>query len=264
MCTFAFCAAQSFASRVIKRFGMFSLAAMAVLLAHTALAAGPNEDKVPSLVELAPPVPNSQNAALLYLRAFHLYPKDRSASKLLSDFISLEGARANALVPKVQAVLQKYGKALDLVRRAASMPKCRFPMNWQTTDRFPYYADLRELARATAAHAKLCALSGRPHEAAADLQAGFRMAKHIGEDPTLTSVLVEYACIGIASRAFLSVLETAPPSEKDCEKLNQTLAEMDLNTALVRALQGELALSMRAPQSASSGQASGSACIGGG
>jgi hypothetical protein len=169
-------------------------------------------------------VPNSQNAALLYLRAFHLYPKDRSASKLLSDFISLEGARANALVPKVQAVLQKYGKALDLVRRAASMPKCRFPMNWQTTDRFPYYADLRELARATAAHAKLCALSGRPHEAATDLQAGFRMAKHIGEDPTLISVLVEYACIGIASRAFLSVLETAPPSEKDCEKLNRTLA----------------------------------------
>lgn len=269
MQAFVFCTVKSSTPRIPKRFGVLSLAAAAVvLLAHTAFAASSSEGRIPSLAELAPPVPSSQNAAALYLRAFQLLPKDRNASQLLSSFISSDGANAKALVPKVRAAIQKYKKALSLVRRAASMPKCRFPTNWQNADlatlRFPYYANLRELVRATAAHAKLCAMDGRAHEAAVDLHASFRTAKHIGEDPILISVLVEYACIGIAGRAFLSVLKTAPPSEKDCEKLNQTLAEIDLTSALVRALQGELALFAQSQRKASNRQASDTACTGGG
>ncbi|MGC8834555.1 MAG: hypothetical protein ACP5R4_10930 [Armatimonadota bacterium] len=269
MHAFAFRTMKSPVLRIPKQFGALSLAAVAVMLsAHTAFAAGSREDRVPSLTELAPPVPSSQNAAPIYLRAFQLCPKDRNASQLLSSFISSDGANAKAIVPKVRAALQKYEKALSLARRAASMPHCRFPTNWQTADpaalRSPYYADLRELARATAAHAKLCAMDGRAHEAAADLQASFRMAKHVGEDPVLISVLVEYACIGIAGRALLGVLETSILSEKDIKKLDQTLAEMNLNGALVRALQGELALSMQTLRNTSSKQTSESICPGGG
>lgn len=76
-------------------------------------------DRFPTISELrGPPIPDEQNAALVYLQAFEALDLSQEQRELLDD-------EAPSPEPLAEIVTQNR-KALELLHRAARMTKCRF------------------------------------------------------------------------------------------------------------------------------------------
>lgn len=191
--------------------------------------------------ELAPPaVPDAQNAALLYARA----------SKLLK-FTTPErvamGDRQRGRSPENQKIIQeallKNQVALDLARRGGLMPKCRFPLDYQTSNSlaltFPYYAQMRELARLLNAAAKIEARKGDRAAAFRDVRAIFGMAQHLSDEPVLLGFLVSKAIGSVANNALAEVLNGVPLSALEASALENSLPKTDWNRAFTHCLMGD-------------------------
>jgi hypothetical protein len=70
------------------------------------------------------------------------------------------------------------------------------------------------------------------------------MARHMAPEPALISQLHQYAVLSTARRALQDVLAVTSPSETDCRRLDQSLAELDPHAAFVRGLYGERCLGL--------------------
>lgn len=208
-----------------------------------------------SLTEAAPaPVPDDENAALVYEQAFNALPRRveyapkvanareqrlaREDEALLSDFFSDKPEIRNRVtMAQVRGTLVGTKEALALARQAAAMPQCRFPVDWEAGAGalFPHYAKLRSLARLLAAHAVVAAADGRTEEAVSDLEAVVGLARHCGE-PLLIGQIVQYACLSIGCDALGRVLEVSSPDEAECRRLAGSLAGVDLYAPFERAI----------------------------
>jgi hypothetical protein len=210
-----------------------------------------------TLAEAAPaPVPDDQNAALVYERAFQHLPRledgpmgqgrreqqlTRQDEKVLGDFFSAKPeVRSSVTMAQIRQTLAGTEDALALARQAAAMPGCRFPVDWEAGAGalFPHYPKLRSLARLLAAHAVVSAQDGRSGEAVADLEAVVGLAHHCGE-PVLIGQLIQYACLSVGCEALRQVLEGGSLDEEQARHLAQTLAQVDLYGPLERALMTE-------------------------
>ncbi|PQV64378.1 hypothetical protein B1R32_10559 [Abditibacterium utsteinense] len=193
--------------------------------------------------ELAPPdVPDSQNAALVYAQAtktLHFSGEEKAAFN----------ARSSQRTPQQQqiiaAALTKNQKSLNLARRAASMPLCRFPLDYKTANPtallFPYYAEMRELARLLSAQATLEAKNGESAAALRDVRAVFNMAHHLSNEPALIGFLVAGAVDSIANQALAQVLENVPLTLAQARAFQTSLPATDWNRAFHHCLLGERA-----------------------
>lgn len=207
-----------------------------------------------TLREIAPPpLPDEENAALLYVKAFTLLPRTKGNGKkqitdedtvTYSRFISDVPAKKHKVtLDQVREALNGTEAALALIRQAAAMPQARFPVDWEAgaAANFPHHSKLRSLSRLMAAHAKLSAIEGRPNVALDDIEAIIGMARHTLHEPILIGQLVGYACLNIASQTLEQVLDYTQPDIEDSRHLIQTLGQLDIRTAYTRSLQGERA-----------------------
>ena len=79
------------------------------------------------------PIPDSENAAVVYGRAFKLLPRstDSPDGNALWDFLDPEKRTSNPQSwTQAKAIVKRYVPALKLAEKAAVMPKCRFPVDW--------------------------------------------------------------------------------------------------------------------------------------
>jgi hypothetical protein len=152
--------------------------------------------------------PDSQNAALVYEKAF----------KFMADGAGVPEPSDDADEDEVRTYLEKRETALRLLRQAASLPDCRFMYADAIPEPAPLMhtlAAMRSGARLLALDARFQAAQGRADTALADVSALFGLSRHAGGRPLLTQALVAMAIGAHGHLTLQTVLAECDPSEED-------------------------------------------------
>jgi len=191
-----------------------------------------------------PPIPDSENAALVYDKAFDAIELSDEDEELIADLkaerVSLE---APGIAARAQTILDRNAEALESVHRAAGMPRSDFRVDWSKgyDVGFPHLAKLRTCARLLAFESLMLLDAGRVDEAADVCGAIFRVA-NAAEEPCTIGQLVRYAINGMGSRALSGVLRESQPDSDLCRRLADEIGRTDLASTFKEALKGERAL----------------------
>lgn len=152
--------------------------------------------------ELVPPaVPEAENAAPLYRKAFELYPDGMNDEE--TDLFSRLGEGGALTVDeraKLQAVLDRSREARALLHEAGDRPGCDFNLEYRHGA-----AMLMEHIPGLIRSARLLALESLMAdgaEAAGAARASFRLSEAVAQEPVLVSQLVRSLCheIGVDAR----------------------------------------------------------------
>jgi len=200
-----------------------------------------------SISEIIPPkIPDNENAAVLYARAFELLPKGEANSEFgrLDQFVSRKDQRKNPDEwTSARRVLAKYAKALALAEAAAARPKCRFPVDWARgwEAEMSHLKGLRKLSVLAAARALVDAKAGRTRQALDSVGLGIRIGESLRKEPTLAPYFARIAHVKRSVRSLENVLSHCPITRNEALQLDSALSEVDLVSAGVDALRGERA-----------------------
>ena len=176
------------------------------------------DETIAALVAARRAIPEGENAAEHYARAFEALPPD--PAEKLDDFLTMTAISA------MPAALREFPGATDEVRkcreavtvhlrRGASKKRCMFDLEWSDglAMLMPHLVKARDLARQAALYGKLLELEGRPCEAARVYLDAIRMGLHLEQDRMLISVIVGMAVVGIAGPQIEGLLARAPAAE---------------------------------------------------
>ncbi len=155
-----------------------------------------------------PPAPAAaDDAAPLYLRAFAALEADTTLRE--ADSPAANPQTADVSSPAVAAILARHAATLDLLRRAADRPGCRFVRDWSRPSIDMFLPEAQSLRRA----ARLLALAARSEAAAEDAATSLadvvrihRIGMHVATEPILVSGLVGQAIDTLALQALADVL----------------------------------------------------------
>jgi hypothetical protein len=155
-----------------------------------------------------PPVPApDDNAALLYRRAFAAIGSDATLSSDESPVA--DALAADPASPEVAELLARHAATLDLLRRAAAKPDCRFDRDWSRPSfdmLLPELQEMRQAARLLALSARKAAADGDGAGAVADIVCVHRLGTHAASEPILVSELVGRAIDAFALEALVAIL----------------------------------------------------------
>ena len=212
-----------------------------------------------TMVEAAPePVPDSQNAAVLYQKVFKVqFPPAKptvlegsmgglSAQELESFYEYLKDPNPE-LEAEVRALLARdqVQQALEILRRGSERPYSVFPVNWEDGAGavFPHMGRIRAAAVMCAVNAQVLAKAHHVGEALDWCQVALRMSEHAAQEPTIIGQLVAVTMQSIifnVMRGLLSNVDIAPATATD---IDHSLTRFDLHTSYRQALKTEVAYS---------------------
>jgi hypothetical protein len=138
------------------------------------------------------------NAALRYWRAFDaLSGLSKEQEKIVEEW------RTTPL-DQASAALVRDSAALKGLHQGAKAPYCDWGLNYEdgVGMLLPHLARARTLARLACLRARWKFHEGKPRAAAEDVIAAMTLGRHTGVDPTLISILVDYAIERIAMEAL--------------------------------------------------------------
>ncbi|UCH35897.1 MAG: hypothetical protein JSV65_05960 [Armatimonadota bacterium] len=191
-----------------------------------------------------PPIPDEENAALVYGQAFEAIELSDEDEELLDD---LRREKSSLDSPGVRSrasdILKRNEEALEFIHRAAHMPRCDFRVDWSKgyDVGFPHLAKLRTCARLLAFETLMLLDAGRVDEATDVCGAIFRVANAAAE-PCTIGQMVRYAIDGMGSRSLSAVLRESQPDSDLCRRLADEIGRTDLGPSFAEALKGERAL----------------------
>lgn len=213
-----------------------------------------------------PPVPDADNAALLYRRVFkQMYtPQGRkhlAALQLVLDTDKVSSGYGTKFYltsdeKKIAQTGQQWAYAaraadyfasnLSLLRQAQAMPHCQFPVRWKAGAGalFPHYADLRALDRVLCAQAVFLARQGKMDEAVDRLRLSFSLDRNTCNEPILIGLLVKCAMYDLTANAVVAVAKYGNLTEDQAAALSSELSLADLDSNTVNAMKGERAFGL--------------------
>ncbi len=157
-----------------------------------------------------PPAPASDDdAAPLYLRALAAIEADKEFPAAGSPLEKPVTAEIGA--PAVAEILARHAATLDLVRRAADRPGCRFIRDWTRPSismLLPEMQSLRQASRLLALAARREAADGNATTALRDIVRIHRIGTHAAGEPILICGLVGQAIDAVAIETLAAVLPT--------------------------------------------------------
>lgn len=192
----------------------------------------------------SPQVPDNDNAAIWYQRAFDelsLAPRDLD---ILGSFLDDEppGSRLT-LLEQTRRILANNQAALSLVRQGTAARQCRFPVHWEQSPVvivFPHFRPLRTCAELLAAEAIVTANEGDSDGALEWCLAQFRLNWHSVLDPVFFSF--KEAGVGLRPVPFRRALEHANIDAKTCARLYAELQRLDFQTPFVQSTRTEASM----------------------
>jgi hypothetical protein len=193
---------------------------------------------------IPPPVPDDQNAALLYEKAIAaMLPP----SQALDEYAGSNPAERRKTQSQVASILALDSSTLHLLAEAAKRPKCRFNRNWNDPINMSFVEmfRLKSLTRLVSAQAVLQADRGDVPGALQTWLINAAMVKHLESDPMLLSQVTAVAVTAISAASLPQILEDSRPSPEACRRVAQALAGLDLRRAFVRSLEAERVLNLR-------------------
>ena len=219
-----------------------------------------------TLAEVVPkPVPDEQNAAVLYQKVFNVSfeggprPAQEEPArdtprrgfndmpewyeKALVDYFKGKQGSVEAQVRQVfeDPVVRKR---LEILRRASERPYCVFPINWQDgwDALLPHLATFRQATRYVTGKMLITAADGDVDGALAWGRVGLRMSEHAAQEPTLVGQLVGTAMRTIVLVGAERMLSDATPSMAAAAETERHVAGLDASAGYVRAMQAERGL----------------------
>ncbi len=163
---------------------------------------------------LPPPPMTDDDAAPLYLRAFAAIRADKTLEK--ADSILAKPAPRDLSTADVAGVLERHATTLELLRRAADKPGCRFVRDL-TRPSFdlllPEIAEIRKAATLLAVAARRAAADGDTASALRDVVRLHRIATHSAAEPILVCGLVGQAIDTLALETLATVLPKLTPQD---------------------------------------------------
>jgi hypothetical protein len=201
----------------------------------------------------SPPVPEAENAAPLWNRAFALwvaYPHDpghedsmnKDFVKAMQSFLAT-GDTDEAGRSALSSFVASNADALAQAELAAARPQCRFDVDYTEglATPLPHLLPLRRIAGAACMRAVL----GADHDADAalrSLEVAHGASHALENEPFLISALVRKAIDTELCRGIEHVLAKGEPSEAACRRLLAVLAaDRGPRAAILRSLDGERA-----------------------
>jgi hypothetical protein len=199
-----------------------------------------------SAAELAgPPIPDSENGAVIYERIFKTLPQRNLKDPNANDDGSrlLDHPENPQYWVEARAIIARSNNVLDMVRVAQSKPGCRFKANWQDGSGalFPYLSRVRRLGRFLVVKAMVDAKDGRVDSSAEDIQQAYKLTDSIKDDPCLIHLLVRLNIAHIVSKALSEIVQSQTMDERHARDLFNTLSEIDLSGHAIIAIRGERA-----------------------
>jgi hypothetical protein len=157
------------------------------------------------------------NAAPLYRAAFALLDALPEAS---AD-VDLDLAKLPQLPEETHRAVESASDALDLLGRAAGLPRCVHPLKYEMGIRMevPHLLPIRKLSRLLAARAVVRAEAGNFDGAVSDLHALFAMARSLREEPVLVDQLVRFEVDRIGLRAVEVLLPRLESPVRDLDRV---------------------------------------------
>lgn len=198
-----------------------------------------NSGKPVTLLDLIPPpIPDEENAAPVYKKAFAIMVKGTKEEEKLHDLKWSEEE-----VPAVRRLLEKNEDTLNLLQQATSFEKSQFPLDYAKGFEMPlpHLAQFRNCARLLAADALIKAMDGEIDEALSSCQVGLRMGKASQDPIILISYLVRNAIDAIMLTALEEILsESGDVSQDMCYALLRELnTGEERRLVFIRALEAE-------------------------
>ena len=157
-----------------------------------------------------PPIPDEDNAALVYREAFtsfvELSPEDADTLNAFVDH--WETVDENAL-QVLRALVEQNKEALALIEKASPMPSCYFDTRWQDgiCVLLPHLGEMRKASRMVIARARLRAMDGDLDGAVADTRTGLRCGGALHGQPLLISALVALVIESLSVEAIQNLCD---------------------------------------------------------
>lgn len=191
-------------------------------------------------------IPDSVNAALVYGKAFRAMPLKRGQMDVVYDFTSGDPAKAAKAKGSVSGLIARCSQSLKLTEKAAAMPQCQFAIPWGEgyLAELPHLNKLRQLSRLVAARALWSAQAGQMSACVHDVETGLEMSRATADEPILVSALVQHALVQIAAATLRKSVVYGHMPEAQARECHQKFGEVDLQTSLVKALEGERAMGL--------------------
>ena len=198
---------------------------------------------------IPPPVPDKDNAALVYQQAFDLAERLKKKYRTEWEYMPYEGkTKIEELTvtqkKNISRIMQdpEFIKLYALIEKAVNMPACRFDINYEDGPSMllPHLAKIRSLARLAAAKTFILSWERDNAKAWQYAEICFHISDSIVNEPILISGLV---CIATDKIAIDSFQELLNGPIINTEKYNVIIREIDnKNRHMTNVLEGELAV----------------------
>ena len=155
------------------------------------------------------------NAAVIYWQAFSAMPElTEEESKLYGEAVA---GKVAASAPELQPILARYTTALSEMYRAGTVKPCDWNLDINAGPGLllPHLQKARDLARAATLRAGARFENGQVDEAIDDVFATVTMGRAGDANPTLISMLVDYAIERLATDALAQNLGKLDPAQLD-------------------------------------------------
>jgi ABC-type transport system involved in multi-copper enzyme maturation permease subunit len=162
---------------------------------------------------IPPPVPDKDNAALVYQQAFALAERLKNKYKEEWGYMPYEST-VEELTTEQKKTMSRIMKDPEFVRfyalldRAVSMPACRFDINYEEGPAalLPHLDKMRSLARLIKARTYILAEEKRYTTALKSAETGLQVGNSLTYEPLLISQLVRVAVDTIVINSYRSLL----------------------------------------------------------
>ena len=143
----------------------------------------------------------------------------------------------------VLLALSKYDSTIEELRRAATLPASRFPLNYDSEEPFaillPHLAPVKGCAVVLRLRALAELEAGQSEPALADISLALRLTEKIRSEPFLISHLVRIAMLQITVQPVWEGLAQHRWTDAQLSELDQQLAALDFVADYQRAMRAE-------------------------
>lgn len=200
-----------------------------------------------TLAEMAgPPVPDAQNAAVIYREIGTaletLKVLNGGKNEDLSGFLAGTARRPQDW-DAARGAVARAEPVFAIVEEAVARPRCRFPVKWEDgyAAKLPHLAQLRRLCYLLCTRAIIDARDGKAAEAMRSVARAYQVAGALHDEPLLISLLVRIAILRSASLALREVTTLTDPAPADVQTLAAVLTQVDLQAQTLQAMKAERA-----------------------
>lgn len=190
-----------------------------------------------------PPVPEEQNAAPLYQKAFDALEASGGNHELVT---SLPSDSLHIPAPQwatAKRIVSQNQGTYALLQTASQRPYCRFPVDWEQGGAalFPQLKGMRACTRFLRFRAMVMSQAGKVQKALDSVQLGLLISDSLSSEPSLLARLVEYALIGLPLTGLQVVLSHHQITPRAGHQLFVDLGQLELREPFTRAMEAEQA-----------------------